>query len=91
MTVYVTMIDVFMSGWGRSKGKRNKLALICDSMEEAKIVAENAKNRAEMMYVHITEKRVKPSHVQYLQYKDKNDMPKMYIPGAFKLERRVRK
>ena len=52
---YVTMTDKFMSGWGHANGKINKLVIECDSWEEARIVAENAEDRAEMKYISMTD------------------------------------
>ena len=50
---YVSMTDKFMSNWGRSQDKTNKLVLECESYEEAVIVERNAKDRSEMIYVNI--------------------------------------
>jgi len=50
---YVAMTDKFMSGWGDASGKINKLVISCNTLEEAKIVAENAHRRGEMKYVNI--------------------------------------
>ena len=48
---YVTATDKFMSGWGKAKGKINKLIIECDSLEEAERVCANLKKRPEMRYV----------------------------------------
>ncbi|MCK5600374.1 hypothetical protein KAR91_00790 [Candidatus Pacearchaeota archaeon] len=53
MTVWVSMTDRFMSGWGHAEGKINKLVISCDTYSEAVIVAENARSRSEMKYVNI--------------------------------------
>jgi hypothetical protein len=50
---YVTMTDKFMSGWGQARNKTNKLVISCNTMEEALIVEENARNSSEMKYVNI--------------------------------------
>ena len=50
---YVTMTDKFMSGWGKAKGKKNKLILCANNRAEAEVVARNAKDRSEMQYVKI--------------------------------------
>ena len=50
---WVTMTDRFMSGWGHSNGKINKLVIGCDSWDEAQTVKRNAKDRSEMKYVNV--------------------------------------
>lgn len=54
---YVTMTDKFMSGWGKAKGKTNKLVISCNSYSEAERVADNARRRGEMKYINITSRR----------------------------------
>ena len=44
---YVKTVDTFMSGWGKAEDKVNILVFLCDSMDEAEIVAENAGNRSD--------------------------------------------
>ena len=50
--VFVTMTDSFMSGWGKAP-QLNKLIFICDTLEEAIIVEENAKARGDQKYINI--------------------------------------
>ena len=45
---YVICTDNFMSGWGSARNKKNICILLCDSHEEAKVVASNARGRSEM-------------------------------------------
>lgn len=52
-TYAVTMIDRFMSGWGRSKGKNNKFIILCDNIERARELERHAGYRSEMKYVNI--------------------------------------
>jgi len=68
---YVTMTDKFMGGWGMAQGKTNKLVIGCDTYDQAKRIARNAKLRNEMKYVNITSR--KPyynSRSVYVSYKD---------------------
>lgn len=51
MTYYVTCTDTFLSGWGKAKGKTNKLIFVCDTAEEQKIVANNCEARTDMVNV----------------------------------------
>jgi hypothetical protein len=49
---YVTMTDKFMSGWGMSRGRTNKLIIVCDTVEQAETIERNARKRSEMIYVN---------------------------------------
>lgn len=81
---YVTMTDKFMSGWGHAEGKLNKLIFVCDSLEQAEIVQENAQNRDEMKNINIVKKRPSyPKGTHYTQLKTINDMPRWYEKGFF--------
>lgn len=51
--IQVTMIDKFMSGWGKSTGKVNYLVIECDTQEEAETIERNANLRSEMADVRI--------------------------------------
>jgi hypothetical protein len=51
--ILVSMVDSFMSYWGRAKDKKNVLCFICDSYNEAVTVAKNAKKRGDMKYINI--------------------------------------
>lgn len=47
----VTAIDSFMSGWGRADTKKNKLVFLCDTIDQAQIVEDNARARSDMKRV----------------------------------------
>jgi tRNA uridine 5-carbamoylmethylation protein Kti12 len=82
---YVTMTDKFMSGWGMSENKTNKLVIECESYEEAEIVYNNALNRSEMKYVNICDK--KPyynSNRYFVSWKTKEEYNTWFIPNSFK-------
>lgn len=51
--IQVTMIDTFMSGWGKATDKKNYYVVECDSMEQAELIALNARKRSEMKDVKI--------------------------------------
>lgn len=57
---YVTMTDTFLSDWGNATNKYNKLVIVCDSLDDAEIVKDNALNRTDMKYVRIA--YYKPSY-----------------------------
>jgi hypothetical protein len=61
---YVTMTDKYLSGWGMSEGKTNKLIIECQTIEQAEQVERAARYRDEMKYVNIrTTKPHYGSHV----------------------------
>ena len=80
--VYVTMTDKFMSGWGLSQGKINKLIFVCDSAEEAQIVFHNAESRGDMKHINmtVTKPYYSPSKY-YAQTKTKEDSSNWYKPN----------
>lgn len=79
MKYYVTMTDKFMSGWGLSANKINKLILECDSYDEAIIVENNAKKRSEMKFISICRKKPSyPTEKYYVSFKTKTDYPMWY-------------
>ncbi len=85
MTVYVSMNDTAMSGWGEAEGKTNRVVFICDDLDEAKIVEQNAEARSDMKYININLEKPRYSKQKYLvQWKTKDDYPAWYRPGAFK-------
>ena len=76
---YVSMTDTFLSGWGLSEGKINKLIFECDSYEEAMLVLNNARNRKEMKYIKVHSKMPKYKENKYfVQIKNKNVYPNWY-------------
>lgn len=50
---FVTMTDKFMSGWGMSEGKTNKLIIECETLQQAEQVERAAHKRPEMRYINI--------------------------------------
>lgn len=81
---YVTMTDKFMSGWGKSKDKINKLVFECETYQEAIIVAENAEARSDQKHVNICEsKPYYPASTHYTQIKTKEEYPEWYQKGYF--------
>lgn len=81
---YVTMTDRFMSGWGKAQDKINKLVFECETLEEAEIVAENARSRSDQKHVSIrTTKPYYPKDTHYTQIKTKEEYPSWYKKGYF--------
>ena len=83
---YVTCTDAFMSGWGHSEGKANRLIFPCESQEEAWIVYDNAQGRSEQKNVRICEGR-KPrlnSYGYLYQVMDRDDAKPWYVEGTWK-------
>jgi hypothetical protein len=80
---YVTMTDKFMSGWGPARGKINKLIFICNSYEQAAIVAANAEKRSDQKHINITDRRPYYNPTRYYaQIKTIADYPRWYDPKA---------
>ena len=78
---YVTMVDRFLSGWGRAEGKLNLLVLECETLEETRIVSLNAKDREEMKNIRIrrlTRKPTAQTKYYYASYHSKKDYPRWY-------------
>lgn len=84
---YVSMIDTFMSGWGKAKGKENVLIFECETEEEAEIVVENARHRSDQKDIKICDAMPAfASSYYYVQYKDKSVYPSWYEKDCFKEE-----
>ena len=54
---FVTMTDLFFSGWGGAEGKTNKFIVVCKNWQQAQIIERNAKKRSEMKYINICMKK----------------------------------
>lgn len=89
---YVTATDQFMSGWGHSSGKTNKLVFECQSYNEALTVYSNCIARSDFKHVNICTHR--PRYYRstmrdytvghyYVQNKDKEEYPNFYEKGYF--------
>ena len=64
MKFYVTMTDKFMSGWGASEGKINKMIVECNDIDQAEQIERAARRRREMKHVNICARRPRyGSHV----------------------------
>jgi hypothetical protein len=81
---WVSMTDKFMSGWGMSDKRTNKLVIECDSYNEALIVEQNAKDRSEMKFVNICMNKPRYNSSYYrVDYHDKTDYASWFIPLYF--------
>ena len=58
--LYVTAPDKFMSGWGGAAGKTDLTVYSADTLEEARIVADNFRARPEFGKVNITTRKPTP-------------------------------
>lgn len=61
---YVSMTDKFMSGWGMAQGKIAKYVIECQTIEQACLIARNARKRNEMRYVNICTRKPYYAHHQ---------------------------
>ena len=78
---YVVMTDKFMSGWGMAAGKSNKLVIVCDTLEDAEIVYQNAKRRSEMKHVNIRCSKPYYGNRYHVSLHDKTDYSAWFAPG----------
>lgn len=67
---YVTMTDSFMSGWGMSRGRKNKYVVGCDTYKQAEVVLHNAQRRPEMKYPNLTSRKPYYPDNVYVSYRD---------------------
>lgn len=82
---YVSMTDKFMSYWGMSKDKINKLVIECSNYNEAEIVYNNAINRSEMKHVNICmNKPYYNPNRYYTNYHGIHDYYNWFQKGYFK-------
>lgn len=74
MTIWVTMTDKFMSGWGEAEGRISKYVIECESWEDAERAELAALKRPEMKYVNVVRKKPyytpKRYHTQIVKYED---------------------
>jgi hypothetical protein len=81
---YVTMDDTFLSYWGMSEGKINKLVVECRDLEEARTVERNAKDRTDQEHISVIRRDERPyfsGKKYYTSFKTKNDMPRWFESG----------
>ena len=82
---YVSATDKFMSNWGMSKGKTNKIVFQCDNYEEVKTVKNNLNDRTEMIRISVSYSKPKYNEKKYqVSYKTKRDTPNFYKADYFK-------
>lgn len=81
---YVTATDEFLSGWGYSKGKKNRLIFPCYDELEAQIVYDNLEARDDMKRINISSRKPDYSLNRYfVQVKTEEDYPNFYREGYF--------
>jgi hypothetical protein len=85
---YVSMTDTFMSGWGEARDKINKLIFLCDTMEEAQIVKDNAEQRTDQKYINICTQKPYYNKYRYsVQIKTKEEYNSWYVKNFFRKQR----
>jgi len=74
MTIYVNMVDRFMSGWGGASGGVSRYSVKCDTREQADAIEKAAHDRSEMKYVTLAlappRKRSARDHVKIVDFQD---------------------
>lgn len=77
--------DSFMSGWGQAPGT-SYFALPCKDAKEAKVCAENLKQRGDMKRVRIVSGDWRP-HLKagdHLSIRNRDEASRHYTPGGFR-------
>jgi len=80
---YVTATDTFLSGWGQSEGKDNRVILPCDDHREAETVAANARRRSDMSNVRICSGKPRLHRWNTYSLMCREDASRWYEPDAF--------
>ena len=81
---YVTCIDTFMSGWGKAKGRANRLIFPCDSRQEAEIVYDNALGRTDQQDIIVTQAKPYIEATGYLyQVLTKKDAAPWFVKNTW--------
>ena len=76
---YVTMTDKFLSGWGHSKGRINKLVIGTNDYQLARTIAKNGRERSEMRFVNIrSSKPYYDKRTHTISYKDAEDLGRIW-------------
>lgn len=80
---YVLSNDTFMSGWGWAQGRINTVILPAYSLEEAEIIAENARNRSDQQRVRIVGNKPKLRRDVHYSLLTRENAGRWYEPGGF--------
>jgi hypothetical protein len=86
---FVVAKDTFMSGWGKSEGRENWVILPCKNHKECQVVCENARNRTDMIHIHIRPKvgmegMLRRDRQSTFSLFDREDADRWYQPGGFR-------
>lgn len=81
---YVTMTDRFLSGWGEAEGRLAKYVAVCETWEEAEIVAANARARGDQKHINIRSAKPRVTDGNLWQLMTRETAGPWYIPGSFK-------
>lgn len=80
---YVTMLDSFMSGWGPAEGRDARYVAVCDSREQAEIVAANARARGDQGDVVIVDQAPHIHRESLFVLMTSENSSRWYEAGAF--------
>jgi hypothetical protein len=78
MSLYVTMIDKFMSGWGPAEGRKNIYCVECDSAAQADVIARAASRRPEMAGIRVQRERPEDSPLQVVTHKSFSELGQIW-------------
>lgn len=88
---YVSMTDKFMSGWGPAQGKRARYIYCANSLAEARIIQENARNRGDQKNVTISATPPKIHFGDVYQFVTRAEAPRWYREGGFEKKTRFKR
>lgn len=70
MSIYVNMIDKFMSGWGGASRGRSLYSIRCETRAQADAIEKAARERKEMRYVTLSDNPPRKRSGDHLSVKD---------------------
>lgn len=88
---YVSMTDKFFSGWGPAKGKKARFIYCCNTLPEARIVAENARHRGDQKNIVISSRAPSIKFGTVYQFVTKLQAPRWYKEGGFPPKKKGRR
>lgn len=81
---YICATDKFLSGWGKSEGRNNRLIFPCNSLEDVQAVMGNCEARSEFVRVtHCIRKPKLDNWTNFYQVKTKEDYPNWFKKNFF--------
>lgn len=77
-SIYVSMKDTFMSGWGHADGQSNIFQVECDNDEQVQQIIRAATNRDEMRTIRTSRIKRKNTKTQLVTNRHFNDLGEIW-------------